>query len=130
MAKMDWEAAKLRRGPTPLLTRGMIKEYRQDAEHFAKRVAKKKGQRESGTGRVLGEEEKAAIAQKMGWAIAVPRATTTDSTDYNDVPWWSDEELAAGKNGIAPDYETSETSPSRRDSRPHSRRQRKRGHSK
>lgn len=127
MAKMDWEAAKCLRRRKPLLTDGMIKEFRQDAEQLAKRVKKRRKQTGSSTGRTLGPEEKAVVAQKMGWTIADQKLpTTTESMDHH-VPWWSDDELAAGKKGIAPEYDSGQNLPSRNVG-PHPRKQCKRGH--
>lgn len=108
MSKLNWEAAKWRRRQTPLLTEGMVKKYQKDARHFAKRIANRKKQAKRDNGRILTLEEKVAVAEKMGWAVAASRKPSEINSDGHDnVPWWSDEELAAGKKGIQPHYDTS-----------------------
>lgn len=42
MAKrLDWDAHRFRKRPTPIITREMIYEYRRDAAAFAKRIEKR-----------------------------------------------------------------------------------------
>lgn len=108
MAKrLDWEGQRFRKIACPLVSKGMEKDFKRQAKQVAERL--KKGHRSPqahlhGRVRSLSEQEKAAYAAKMGWTIKIPATKPSDSArdkrDDTVVPWWSEEEWAAGKRGL------------------------------
>lgn len=99
--RIDWEASRWRKVPAPLLSRGMQRAFEKDARNLRKRV--KKGHKNPqahlhGSCRILSRDEVAEIAERNGWAVAHSKAEPAATCD--DVPWWTEQEIAAGRAGI------------------------------